>query len=133
MTGTVSTLSRWLVTDFRGRLEQELIQAAGRPGRVRYAGTRLPLPRTIAAGVVAGAVLACGLLAGGLGAGTHRDEVAVRPKPSQTDLANQALGTLLARGTPLTDDEKTAVTSRGLSDYGADPARARSIAAPPGA
>jgi hypothetical protein len=121
------------MSDFRSRLEHELVQAAGRPRRVSYAGTPLPRPSTIAAGAVAVAVLASALLVGGLGAGTHRDEVAVRPKPTQADLANQALGTLLARGTPLKDDEKAAVTSRALTDYGVDLARARSITPPPGA
>jgi hypothetical protein len=62
--------------DFRTRLEQELVQAAGRPHRVRYAGTPIPGPGTIAAGAVAIAILACTLIVGDLRTKTHGDEVA---------------------------------------------------------
>jgi hypothetical protein len=122
------------MSDFRARIEQELVQAAGRPHRVRYAGTMLPLPRTMATGVVVLIVLAgsSALLTGGLGAESRKSEVAATPPPSQAALANQALGPLLEQGTPLTDDEKAAIAGRETTDYVGDPAGARSITPPPG-
>jgi hypothetical protein len=122
------------MSDFRSRLEQELIQAAGRPRRVHYAGTTIPLPRTMATAAVVLVVLASAsaLLTRGLGIGSHGDEVAATAPPSQADLANQALGPLLARGTPLTDDEKTAIAGRETTDYVGSQAGARSITPPPG-
>jgi hypothetical protein len=122
------------MSDFRARLEQELIQAAGRPRRVRYAGTTLPLPRTLAAGLVVFAVLAGSgaLFAGRMGVEGRGHEVTATPPPSQRDLANQALAPLLARGTPLTDDEKAAVAGREATDYVGSQAGARSITSPHG-
>jgi hypothetical protein len=122
------------MSDFRARLEQELIQAAGRPRRVRYAGTMIPLPRTIATAAVVLAVLvgASALLTRGLPIGSHGDQVAATAPPSQAHLANQALSALLARGTPLTEDQKAAVASRAITEYVGDLGGARSITPPPG-
>src|ERR1700742_2770213 len=62
--------------DFRSRLEQELVQAAGRPRRVRYAGTPIPGPRALAAGAVALAILASASILADLRTQPHGDEVA---------------------------------------------------------
>ena len=122
------------MSDFRARLEQELVQAAGRPRRVRYAGTMIPRPSTMVTGAVVLVVLASAgaLLKGGLGVESRGNEVAATPPLSQADLANQALRPLLARGTPLTDDEKAAIAGRETTDYVGDQAGARSITPPPG-
>src|SRR4051794_27781631 len=64
------------MSDFRSRLEQELVQAAGRPHRFCYASAPIASPGTIAAGALTLAVLTSAFNVGGLRTETRGDEVA---------------------------------------------------------
>lgn len=84
--------------------------------------------------MVAVAVLVSVVLAGELRNGTHRDEIAITTKPTRADQAKQALAPLLARGTPLTDDETAALRpSRHVTEIIGNLRRAWTIPPPPGA
>ena len=85
------------MADFRSRLEQELVRAAGRPARLRYA--RAPLPQ---AGTILGlVVLAIGVgvlaLAHGAGIGVGSDD---RPAASTPQATPPAAATPVLTATP---------------------------------
>lgn len=89
------------MSDFRSRLERELVQAAGRPRRARYAATT-PLASWVTATGTLMIVVLTVLLARG---GAPADDVAVTTPPAQAPTAQQALAPLLERGTRLSATE----------------------------